>query len=265
MTVDGIPGLMSATGEYAPDMLLADVHVHTRRSDGWFSIETLAEAALDAGLSALVVTDHDDIQAGFDLRDYVERTSLPLTIYPGSEVTAREDGHDVHMLALGIEDDVAPWQSPEWTVEQIAKLGGVPVLAHPYKRGTGYLDLHSDIALPVPVSMEIYNASIADIDRYDPRARRSGFDRNNSAIEYQNTHADELLGPVGGTDAHFRTVGRGLTAYRGDLLEAIRNRQTAVVHDERFERARPRDFVTYAAGLRTMKRRRSERWGCGSG
>ncbi len=73
------------------------------------------------------------------MRDYVARRSLPLTIYPGSEITARVGSHDVHILALGIEQDVAPWQSPEWTVEEIARLGGIPVLAHPYKRGTGYL------------------------------------------------------------------------------------------------------------------------------
>ncbi len=29
-------------------MQLADVHIHTRRSDGWFDAETLAEAAMAA-------------------------------------------------------------------------------------------------------------------------------------------------------------------------------------------------------------------------
>jgi predicted metal-dependent phosphoesterase TrpH len=254
--------LMPVAGSYEPDMRLADVHVHTRRSDGWFDIETLADAALAAGLDALVVTDHDDVQAGFALRDYAARRSLPLTIYPGSEITARVDGHDVHILALGIEDDIAPWQSPEWTVEQVTKLGGVPVLAHPYKNGTGYLRAHTAFELDVSVSIEIYNASIADIDRFDPRARRRGTDRNSAAVDFQNSHADRLLGPVGGTDAHFRSIGRGLTAYRGDLLDAIRSGRTSVVRSERFESARPRDFVTYATGLRSMKHRRAAKWGC---
>lgn len=255
--------LIAVAGSYEPDMRIADVHVHTRRSDGWFNAETLAEAALHAGLDAVVVTDHDDLQAGFDLRDYVARQSLPLTIYPGSEITARVDGHDVHVLALGIEDDVAPWQSPEWTVEQVAKLGGIPVLAHPYKNGTGYLRAFETLDLPVPVSLEIYNASIADIDHLDPRARRRGTDRNTAAIEFQRSHVNELLGPVGGTDAHFRSVGRGLTAYRGDLLEAIRAGQTAVVRNESaYPRPHPQDLVTYASGLRSMKHRRAEKWGC---
>lgn len=253
--------IVVTAGAYTPGMSLADVHVHTRHSDGWFTAETLAETALEAGLSAIVVTDHDNVEGGFELRNYAARRSLPLTVYPGSEITARCEGHDVHILALGIENDVAPWQEPEWTVEQILRQGGIPVLAHPYKKGTGYLRARRGIQLEVPVSMEIYNASIADIDRFDPRARRHGIDRNLSASTFHLEHPELFLGPVGGTDAHFRTVGRGLTAYEGDLLEAIRDRTTAVVHTNGFERARPTDFVVYASGIRSMKHRRAQRWG----
>lgn len=257
--------LVAVAGAFEPDMQLADVHIHTRRSDGWFSIEALAEAALAAGLDALVVTDHDDVQAGIDLRDYVARRSLPIAVYPGSEITARIDGHDVHILGLGIESDVAPWQSPDWTVEQVTKLGGVPVLAHPYKNGTGYLRACAEFALEIPVAIEIHNASIADIDRFDPRAQRRGRDRNAMAVDFHDRRSTRLLGPVGGTDAHFRSVGRGMTAYRGDLLSAIRSGETAVVRSDRFESARPRDFVTYASGLRSMKRRRAKKWMLDSG
>ena len=202
-------------------------------------------------------------QAGVALRDYVARRSLPLTIYPGSEITARVGSHDVHILALGIEQDVAPWQSPEWTVEEITRLGGIPVLAHPYKRGSGDLRVSAGVDFDVPVAIEIYNASIADIDRFDPRARRHGIDRNSVATDFHARHT-KLLGPVGGTDAHFRSIGRGLTAYRGDLLEAIRSGQTAVVRDERFESARPQDFLTYVTGLRSMKHRRATKWASGT-
>lgn len=253
-------GLETVAGTFEPGMKLADVHVHTRHSDGWFDAERLADAALAAGLGALVVTDHDDVSAGFDVRDYVARRSLALEIYVGSEVTARIEGHDIHVLALGIEDDIPPWQDPEWTVEEVARLGGVPVLAHPYKAGTGYLRAHPHLDLPVPVSLEIFNASIADIDRFDPRKRRNHYDRNAAACEFQERHRASLLGPVGGTDAHFRSVGRGVTAYRGNLLDAIRNGETAVLRSTRFESARPRDFVSYATGVRAMNRRRAEKW-----
>jgi predicted metal-dependent phosphoesterase TrpH len=252
-------GFHPIVGTLESDMLLADVHVHTRRSDGWFDLATLAEAALESGLDALVVTDHDDVEAGFALRDYVARRSLPLTVHPGSEITSRMDGKDVHILALGIEDNIAPWQSPAWTVEQIAKAGGIPVIAHPYKAGSGYLWASSAFDLTVPVAVEVFNASIADIDRLDPRARRKT-DRNAAAVAFHLANREGLLGPVGGTDAHFRTVGRGLTSYRGDLLEAIRRKETVVLGTSAFERLSPRDVAGYASGLRSMKRRRAARW-----
>lgn len=261
VSVPDDPELIVIAGNYVPGMKLADTHLHTRRSDGWFGPDTLVEAALASGLHALVVTDHDDVRAGFDTRDYVSRRSLPLEVYPGSEITARCNGHDVHVLAFGIEDDVAPWQSPEWTVDQILQMGGIPVLAHPYKKGTGYMRARSSLEVEPAVSLEIFNASIADIDRLNPRARRAGTDRNASATRLQNEFPERFLGPVGGTDAHFRTIGRGLTAYEGDLLQAIRDRRTAVLQKLGFERARPADFVTYATGLRSMKLRRAEKWG----
>lgn len=247
-------------------MKLADVHIHTRASDGWFCKETLAEkVVLAAGLSAIVVTDHDEVTSGFDMRDYAVRNNLPLEVYPGSEVTARCDGHDVHVLALGIEDDIPPWQSPEWTVEQIVKQGGIAVLAHPYKKGTGYLRARRELQVRNPrLDGDLQRVHC----RHRPvrsRARRSKIDRNAAATSFQIAHPTLFQGPVGGTDAHFRTVGRGLTAYEGDsLLEAIRSSRTSVVHTGGFERLRPSDFVIYASGLRSMKHRRAARWGCGT-
>jgi predicted metal-dependent phosphoesterase TrpH len=239
-------------------MALADVHVHTRFSDGWFTVEALAEAALTAGLHAIVVTDHDEIAGGFELREYCSRRQLPLTVYPGSEVTARHAGNDIHILALGIEDNVPPWQDPEWAIDAILNAGGVPVVAHPFKSGSGYLCSGASLNPNLPVSIEVVNASIADIDRFDPRRRPS---RNAHALEVHSKHAADFLGPVGGTDAHFRTVGRGLTAFRGDLLDAIRARETVVLTTSAFERARPLDFAGYARGLRTIRRRRAAKWG----
>jgi len=47
-------------GNYSPGMLLADPHVHTTRSDGWWEPERLAEAAVAGGLSAVGYLHADD-------------------------------------------------------------------------------------------------------------------------------------------------------------------------------------------------------------
>jgi hypothetical protein len=58
-----MPDLLVFSVDYTPEMLLADAHVHTTRSDGWWEPDRLAEAAVARGLSAIGITDHDVVAA----------------------------------------------------------------------------------------------------------------------------------------------------------------------------------------------------------
>jgi hypothetical protein len=245
-------------GEYSSDMLLADLHVHTTRSDGWWEPERLAEAAVARGLSAIGITDHDDISAGFAVADAAARRGLPLRVFVGQEVSAREDGHDVHVLGLDLTDEIRPWQSIRATIEAILKQGGVPILPHPRAAGRGLPTFDQIVTLDLPVAVEIYNASMLDLKRLRDRSLPEG---NATARDFYVANRNRLGGAVGGTDAHFRTIGRGLTAYRGDLREAIARRKTAVLYRPERERLRPWDPVGYLTGLRRLDRRRSEKYG----
>lgn len=245
-------------GAYAPDMLLADLHVHTTRSDGWWEPERLAEAAVARGLSAIGITDHDDIAAGFAVADAVAKRGLPLRVYVGQEVSAREHDHDVHVLGLDLTDEVPPWQTVAATVEAILKQGGFPILPHPRATGRGYPTFTQVLDLDVPVALEIYNASLIDLKRF---RNRSLPDANVEARAFYEANRDRLAGAVGGTDAHFRTIGRGLTAYRGDLREAIARSETAVLYRPERERLRPWDPAGYLTGLRRLDHRRSQKYG----
>ena len=245
-------------GDYSPEMLLADPHVHTTRSDGWWEPERLAEAAVVCGLSAIGITDHDDVAAGFAVADAVSRRGLPLRVYVGQEISARVDGHDVHVLGLDLTEEVRPWQSIPATIDAILKQGGFPILPHPRTAGRGFPTFAQILALKMPVAVEIYNASMIDLKRLRDRSLP---DANHEARAFYEANRDLLAGAVGGTDAHFRTIGRGLTAYRGDLREAIANRETAVLYQPVRERLRPWDPVGYIAGLRRLDRRRSEKYG----
>ena len=90
-----------------------------------------------------------------------------------------------------------------------------------------------------------------------PRGQPS---RNDLALAFFAAHADRFLGAAGGTDAHFRTLGRGLTGYRGDLLTAIRSQETVAAFRPIREDIRPADVVGYLKGLRAMAGRRAVRW-----
>jgi hypothetical protein len=253
------PDIEPVYGTFEPGMLLADLHVHTKRSDGWWEPGPLAEAALEAGLSAIAITDHDDIRGGFDLADYCERRNLSLRVLAGCEVSARSGASDVHIIGLDLFDEIRPWQSVRHTVDDILAQGGLPVMPHPKPDGRGFPAFGEILGLGTPVAVEVYNSAIEDFGWY--HRRRSGIDVNAEAVRFYEEHRDRLLGAVGGTDAHFRSVGRGLTGYEGDILEAIRERRTVVIRIREGERMRPWDPLNYFAGLKRMARRRAAKWG----
>jgi predicted metal-dependent phosphoesterase TrpH len=228
------------------------------RSDGWWEPERLVEAAVARGLSAIGITDHDDIAAGFLAADAAAKRGLPLRVYVGQEISARVEGHDVHVLGLDLTDEVRPWQSIPATVEAILKQGGFPILPHPRAAGRGLPTFAQILELDMPVAVEIFNASVIDLKRLRDRSLP---DANDEARAFYEANRGRLAGAVGGTDAHFRTIGRGLTAYRGDFREAIAKRETAVLYRPERERLRPWDPAGYVMGLRRLDRRRSEKYG----
>jgi hypothetical protein len=260
---DGSAGISSRLvpvyGSYEPGMKLADLHIHTRHSDGWWRPEALAEAAVAGGLSAIAVTDHDSVAAGFEIAAYCERNNLPLEVYPGSEISAREGAGDAHVIGLNLRDEIRPWQSIAQTVEDILVQGGIPLIPHPKPDGHGRPSHSAILALDVPVAIEVYNRGMEDLRWV--RETRGGQDVNRAALKFFERHQYRFLGAVGGTDAHFRTIGRGLTAFHGDLLEAIAERRTVVVCLPDRERLMPWDPFGYWRGLKRMARRRAERWG----
>ena len=245
-------------GDFAPDMLLADLHIHTTRSDGWWEPERLAETAVARGLSAIGITDHDDIVAGYAVANAAAKRGLPLQVLIGQEISARAGRHDVHVLGLDLSHEIRPWQSIPATVDAILKQGGFPILPHPRSTERGRPTFDQILELEIPVAVEIYNASMIDIKRLRDRSLS---DANEEARAFYMANRARLAGAVGGTDAHFRTIGRGLTAYRGDLRDAIARGETAVLYTPERERLMPWDPFGYVTGLRRLDRRRSEKYG----
>ena len=80
-------------------MVVADLHVHTTRSDGTLTLESLAAAARRADVSAVAVTDHDRLHP--DLHDPVGAVG-ELTVVHGIELRV-DAGHErVDLLGYGV-------------------------------------------------------------------------------------------------------------------------------------------------------------------
>lgn len=75
-----------------------DMHVHSTASDGTFTPTRVAHLALDAGLKAFALTDHDTTNG----IDEVMSLSLPIEIIPGIELSAGFGKGDIHILGYYI-------------------------------------------------------------------------------------------------------------------------------------------------------------------
>jgi predicted metal-dependent phosphoesterase TrpH len=75
-----------------------DLHTHSTASDGTLPPEQVIEAAAACGLRALALTDHDTIGGIPAAREAGER--LGIRVITGVELSAFQDGHEVHVLAL---------------------------------------------------------------------------------------------------------------------------------------------------------------------
>lgn len=83
----------------------ADLHTHTTFSDGTHTPESLVERAIQAGLKAVAITDHDTMGAIELARSFAKRR---IEVISGVEVTTEFRGHELHLLGYFVELTDAP-------------------------------------------------------------------------------------------------------------------------------------------------------------
>ena len=78
-----------------------DLHVHSTKSDGTYTPTELVNYALEKGLTAFALTDHDTVD-GID--EALEAAKdKPLTVIPGIEYSTEYLNRDVHIVGLFID------------------------------------------------------------------------------------------------------------------------------------------------------------------
>ena len=77
-----------------------DLHVHSTKSDGTYSPSDLVNYALQKGLSAFALTDHDTIDG---IEEAVNTAhGKPIEVVAGMELSTEYQGSDIHILALDV-------------------------------------------------------------------------------------------------------------------------------------------------------------------
>jgi predicted metal-dependent phosphoesterase TrpH len=85
-----------------------DLHTHSSASDGSEPPERLVELALEAGLTALAVTDHDTLGGIEAARKAAEGTDLE--VISGTELSLQYHTGGMHLLVLWLEPGAGPLQ-----------------------------------------------------------------------------------------------------------------------------------------------------------
>lgn len=80
-----------------------DLHIHTTYSDGVFSPEKVVDTAVDIGLDAIAITDHDNVLSYKIAKDYIdkimpENSVKPLILIPGVEINTIYNNYEIHIL-----------------------------------------------------------------------------------------------------------------------------------------------------------------------
>ena len=77
-----------------------DLHTHTLYSDGVLTPEALVTRAIERGLSALSITDHDSMEA---LERAREAAAQAIEVVPGIEISCTFDGAEIHILGYYVD------------------------------------------------------------------------------------------------------------------------------------------------------------------
>lgn len=89
----------------------ADLHSHTTCSDGTLLPNLLLEKAVQKGLKAIAITDHDTMNA----HRVLEREGIgqDIRVIPGIELSCYEHGRDIHLLGYFLDANNAELQRYE--------------------------------------------------------------------------------------------------------------------------------------------------------
>ncbi len=79
-----------------PQGEFVDLHMHSTYSDGALGVKSLIDFCMEQSLSAIAITDHDNIDGYAEGRDYAEE--MGIEFIPGVEISSSVGGCDIHIL-----------------------------------------------------------------------------------------------------------------------------------------------------------------------
>ena len=88
-------------------MKYIDLHVHSTASDGTLTPSEVVDHAVEVGLSAFALTDHDTLRGIAEAKDraaWHRANGRAIEVYPGVEISAAYKNRDIHILGLLVDE-----------------------------------------------------------------------------------------------------------------------------------------------------------------
>ena len=227
---------------------MADPHAHTTASDGMVSPRQLVQAAAEAGLSVVAVTDHDTFSGCPEALE--AGAELGVEVVAGEEVTTQSPAN-VHVLGLFLEGPVRMGMTVPDTIAAIHDQGGLAVLAHPW------MPTYFASITPNALRRLIAQQPVDGIEMRHTCPTTGG--RIRALDRFYELHQDRLGAALGSSDSHFggHDLARIVTVFPGrgaaDLRRALENVTTSPL--ERY-----RQPVGPPLSLRLRQQARSMGW-----
>jgi len=191
----------------------ADLHIHTRVSDGMATIEAvLAYVQEHTDLDLIAVTDHEDVTGGLRARELAARRGYRFDVAPGAEVTTLQG----HLLGIGIEVTPKSFRRVESTLEMIHSQDGMAIVPHPMSWLTRSL---SERTIARICERGEAGVTFDGIETANPSP--AGKVRRRRVLH--RNRADWRLAETGSSDAHHLAhIGTGWTEFEGIGFAALR-------------------------------------------
>ena len=200
------------------------VHVHSTLSDGTATVAEIASAAATAGADAVLLTDHDTLEAQ---RRGLDGMHADVLVIVGVEVS----GEAGHLLAFGLSEEIdhnGRTAAEVW--DAVHRAGGIGFAAHPWSEGSrisrriGRPHPWTDLAGCPDIGVELWSAVTdaaeawrgpRDILRFlrSPELAAPGPPGRAIAV-WDGLCAERRVPAIGGLDAHqtgIRRAGRVLS------------------------------------------------------
>jgi hypothetical protein len=197
--------------------IIINLHMHTVYSDGTGTHQDIAEAAIKAGLDAVIVTDHNLLVK--EMEAYYNWEGKSTLVLIGEEI------HDVdrvpqknHLLVFNTNEELADQAGdPQQLIEIIKQAGGLSFLAHPTDPAAPLFDQGDfswvDWDIDGFTGLELWNgfSEFKTLLKSKPKAiwyafqpRRIGRGPLPETIKIWDrlTSSGEKIVAVGGSDAH---------------------------------------------------------------